>query len=437
MIVENASATEWGNSLSTLKKLQRLKSHMKLEQGKEKDFNVEKKKQSKSDVPFWTEWNKIGAEIYEFEDQFCFIVKKSYPLDHYHGHYKIEEYIHAVLRWNQSGNHHPLSAEGHNANEFFFFDTETTGLGGGTGNLIFLLGYASINQTEVIVTQHILPSPGNEVAFYKSFLESVDYEMLVTYNGKAFDWPQVKTRHTMVRDQVPKLPQFGHFDLLHGSRRLWKGKFDSVKLSRVEKEILGVERVGDVPGYLAPIIYFDFVERKDPQGLFEIMKHNELDVLSLISLYTHLTDELLGEESDRSEMESYKVGQWYLSLGDLDKAEIFFRKSLDSPHSIFKGESYYGLAMIKKKQRQFVEAYTFFEDASTLLSGIYQIKAYIELAKLAEHKMKEYQLALKHVQEASRLAYIDEQSKSLKGELSKDQLEKREIRIKGRYRSND
>ena len=87
---------------------------------------------------------------------------------------------------------------------------------------------------------------------YESFLKTVDYTTLVTYNGRAFDWPQVKTRHTLVRDHVPKLPSFGHFDLLHASRRMWKNKLESVKLANVEENILGVVRENDIPGYLAP-----------------------------------------------------------------------------------------------------------------------------------------------------------------------------------------
>ncbi len=121
-----------------------------------------------------------------------------------------------------------------------------------------LLGHARVYDDRVVVKQHLLPKPGHEAALYHSFLSEVDIQSLVTYNGKAFDWPQVKTRHTLIRDRVPKLPDFGHFDLLHGSRRLWKHKFDRVSLGTVEKEELGVVRTEDTPGYLAPMMYFHF-----------------------------------------------------------------------------------------------------------------------------------------------------------------------------------
>ncbi|MDQ7863151.1 hypothetical protein RCO48_25235 [Peribacillus frigoritolerans] len=37
------------------------------------------------------------------------------------------------------------------------------------------------------------------------------------------------------------------------------------------------------------MIYFDFVERKNPEIMFGIMKHNEWEYLSLITLYIHLS----------------------------------------------------------------------------------------------------------------------------------------------------
>ena len=108
------------------------------------------------------------------------------------------------------------------------------------------------------------------------------------------------------------LPAFGHFDLFHASRRLWKHKLERLKLSIVEKEVLGIERKDDIPGFLAPMIYFDFVESKHPEGMLGILKHNEIDILSLVTLYTHLTFQLLWIRSAANKTESYEVGRWFL-----------------------------------------------------------------------------------------------------------------------------
>ena len=204
-------------------------------------------------------WEQANTKVYYLEDEYCFIREVHYPLSHQHGKYRFQDYIKAVDMWNHNGMKHPLSAYGYQPNDLFFFDTETTGLGGGVGNTIFLLGYAYLEKDEIILRQHFLPEPGLEIPLYYSFLENIDYTTLVTYNGKAFDWPQVKTRHTLIREHVPKLPSFGHFDLYHASRRFWKDQLESVKLVNVEKDILEFERKDDVPGFLAPMIYFDFL----------------------------------------------------------------------------------------------------------------------------------------------------------------------------------
>src|SRR5690606_9275838 len=124
-----------------------------------------------------------------------------------------------------------------------------------------------------------------------------------------------------IREHVPKLPPFGHFDLYHAARRLWKHRLDRLKLSIVEEEILGVKRKDDVPGFLAPMIYFDFVESKRLEGMLKVLEHNEWDILSLVTLYTQISMQLLNEIPNRTVQEVYEVGRWYASLGEASTAE--------------------------------------------------------------------------------------------------------------------
>ena len=81
-----------------------------------------------------------------------------------------------------------------------------------------------------------------------------------------------------------------------------------------------INRKDDIPGFLAPIIYFDYVERKNPEGMLGIMKHNEIDILSFITLYTHLTFQLLGLDGQQTSKEIYEVGRWYSYLGEMEVA---------------------------------------------------------------------------------------------------------------------
>ena len=63
------------------------------------------------------------------------------------------------------------------------------------------------------------------------------------------------------------------------------------------------------------MIYFDFIESKQPDGMLGILKHNEIDILSLVTLYTHLTFQLCGIDSNQTRKESFEVGRWFASLG--------------------------------------------------------------------------------------------------------------------------
>nr|WP_240338385.1 ribonuclease H-like domain-containing protein [Peribacillus alkalitolerans] len=264
---------------------------------------------------------------------------------------------------------------------------------------MFLLGYAFIKNGEVVVKQHILPKPGNEVAFYTSFLESVDYHSLVTYNGKAFDWPQVKTQHTLIKEHVPKLPAFGHFDLYHASRRFWKGKLEKVKLASVEKELLQIERVDDLPGYLAPLIYFDFIDRQDPEGLFGILKHNEWDVLSLITLYIHLSQLILEHDKKGNRDEALEIANWLSYVGESNAAKIAYETMIEHDHEKTTSAKF-SLSMYNKKMGKMDKAISLWKEIVETSFDQEKIQSLIELAKWYEHKEKNIGKAEHYTMEA-------------------------------------
>ncbi|WML53851.1 ribonuclease H-like domain-containing protein [Neobacillus sp. PS3-12] len=408
--------------MSLKNKLSRLKPHLSIENGK---HNIVKEESKTIDVPFREQWEKENVYPYFFDQDYCLIREVSYPLSFQHGHYRFKDFLEAINIWNKSNINHPLSAAGFKPEELFFFDTETTGLGGGVGNTIFLLGYASVRGENLILRQHILPNPGAEVPLYQSFLEKINYRTLVTYNGKSFDWPQVKTRHTLVRDHVPQLPAFGHFDLYHASRRLWKHKLERLKLAVVEKEILGIERVDDIPGFLAPMIYFDFIESKQPDGMLGILKHNEVDILSLITLYTHLTLQLCGKDQLQTRVESYEVGRWYASLGEQSEAKKVM-KTLAEGSDLTSFQAKLALAYQLKKTQVWERALHLFIEVADIGIGELSIEASIEAAKILEHKQKNYKLAIQYCLKA--MVYV-KKSNIIKVNLSLQDMEKRLRRL--------
>lgn len=384
----------------TLKnKLNRFKSHLST---KEVDLNSNRALIPEISIPHLDKWEQEGVTPYYIDDQYCLIRKVKFPLDFQHGSYMLQDYVRAVKLWNEKDVKHPLSTKGYLPNQLFFFDTETTGLGGGVGNTIFILGHAHLKDNEFILTQHILPHPGAEVPLYHSFLSDVNYRTLVTYNGKSFDWPQVKTRHTLVREHVPKLPEFGHFDLYHGARRIWKHKLERMKLAIVEKEVLGVNRVDDVPGFLAPMIYFDYVERKDPEGMLKILKHNEIDILSLITLYTHLSFQILGIDKSQTIEEKYELGKWFSSLGEISFAKEVYH-DIEKDDKKVSIASQLQLGYIYKKQKKLDESLLYFQAVAHSNIVEFQIEACVEAAKIVEHHEKDFSKALNFCEIALKL----------------------------------
>ncbi|WP_257352152.1 ribonuclease H-like domain-containing protein [Pseudalkalibacillus decolorationis] len=341
-------------------------------------------------------WDSFEAIPLSFDEQSCVLREKKLPMQTPLGNYTIQDYVQVIAKWNERQHLHPLSANQRDPEDLLFFDTETTGLGGGAGNTIFLLGMARVQNDGIQVRQYFLPAPGNEVALYHHFLNDVkDLKNLVTYNGKAFDWPQVKTRHTFVRDAVPQLPQFGHFDLLHGSRRIWRKSYESLRLSTVEKELLNIVRHEDTPGYLAPMLYFEFLKEKDPTILKGVFQHNELDVLTLISLYTHVSMILLdiGESTALTKSEQFEVARWFEVVGDLQEAKRRYKMLVESTKQIDASKA---LALLHKKEKEYDCAVALWE---SVLQQTEDVDVYIELSKVYEHRYKDLTKALHFAEE--------------------------------------
>src|SRR5258707_3345119 len=87
-----------------------------------------------------------------------------------------------------------------NPEEWLFLDTETTGLAGGTGTYAFLIGLAWWDAGGLQVEQFFMRDFGEEHSLLQELSRRVaERPVLVTFNGKSFDWPLLENRFTMTR----------------------------------------------------------------------------------------------------------------------------------------------------------------------------------------------------------------------------------------------
>ena len=165
-----------------------------------------------------------------------------------------------------------------------YLDTETTGLGAGSGIWPFLVGMGRFDEAGYFeVEQLLLRSPADEPALVAHVRQRVEEaELIVSYNGKTFDWPLLVTRAVMCR--VRPLPARPHLDLLHVARRLHRERLGVCRLVTLESEVLGFVRGPDIEGGEVPARYAHFLRTGDEEALLAVVEHNAWDVASMAAL---------------------------------------------------------------------------------------------------------------------------------------------------------
>ena len=176
-----------------------------------------------------------------------------------------------------------LGMEGARLEDLLFFDTETTGLAGGTGTVPFLIGFGYLEGSQFVIEQHFLPDLGLEEPLLRSFSDALARRRhLVSFNGKSFDWPLVRTRAQLA--QQPLNPPASHCALLHIARRMFRADTEHFRLGALERTLLGFERRDDLPSAQVPERYFEYLRTNDAQPLAPVLRHNLWDILSLLRL---------------------------------------------------------------------------------------------------------------------------------------------------------
>jgi len=198
---------------------------------------------------------------------------------------------------------------------FVLFDTETTGLGTGTGTLPFLVGVGSWEAGDFVTRQLLLPEQSDEAGYLDALEALIPPDaVLVSYNGRTFDWPLLVARYRL-HGRVP--PAYGeHLDLLPLARALWKHRLPDARLASVEAGICGVRRDHDLAGSLVPGRYLDYLRHGRGTLLRDVLEHNRQDVVSMALILRVLSLELAPVARDGRSRSSVHPGD----LGGLGRA---------------------------------------------------------------------------------------------------------------------
>ncbi|MEA1910473.1 MAG: ribonuclease H-like domain-containing protein, partial [Spirochaetota bacterium] len=264
-----------------------------------------------------------------------------------------------------------------------FYDLETTGLSGGAGTVAFLAGFGWVENEKLVINQYFLHDFPGEIDLLLLILELLTSDkILVSYNGKSFDHPLLRTRFLM---KGLKLPSVSEIDLLHTSRRLWKNRLPSCRLGNIEAGILDIHRVNDVPGIEVPDIYFNFLKTNQPDHLEGVFKHHLQDIKSLAFLFAYMED-LWSRPAGIPKNDKTSFGKLMLFRNRDEGVELLADSWLSG--DLEAGEI---LSIYYKRKGNFSDAADIWKKMWVIKKDIFQG---IELAKYYEHKLKDIESAL-------------------------------------------
>lgn len=215
--------------------------------------------------------------------------------------------------------------------QWLFLDTETTGLAGGTGTYAFLIGIAWWDAGGLEVEQFFMREHSEEHSLLAALAERMaERRVLVTFNGKTFDWPLLDTRYRMARTLTPPDPR-AHLDFLHPARQLWRMRIGSVRLADLERRILGWRREGDCFSELIPQYYFDFLRGGAPDPLVPVFHHNQMDLRGLAAISTRIL-ELVADPENRGThaLDLFGVSRLCERRGECTRARKLYSQSIEA-----------------------------------------------------------------------------------------------------------
>jgi uncharacterized protein len=379
----------------------------------------------------------------------CLLYEERYPADLHHGGVSLHDClsvpVETLTLLGRDLHGHKIDLR-----EAVFLDTETTGLAGGTGTTAFLIGIGFFEAPTLdppSATSPALPlsrSPALPLAFIikqffmRDFAEEravllalaealAPFRYLVTFNGKSFDLPLLESRYTLARMRRWWAPA-AHLDLLHPVRRVWKERLGSCSLSALEEAVLGHRRVGDVPSWMIPAVYSEFVRQGESGPLRRVFSHNREDLLSLAALASHLGQRLADPlAACLHPDELVAVARLLYDRGRRDQACACLEAALARAELNARTTCQALLASWCRRAGQRERALELWQE---LASGPAALPSLIELAKHHEHQSRDPAAALELVEQALTILDLREaRDGPARWRVERADLERRLVRL--------
>ncbi len=303
--------------------------------------------------------------------------------------------------------------------DIVFLDTETTGLSGGSGTYAFLIGLGYITEQGLVVEQYLMRDFDEEYSMLQSVIDTLkNFQVLVTFNGKSFDWPLMESRLIYSRLK-PLYWENAHLDLLHISRRIWGNCLESCSLSSIEENILDSVRQDDIPGSMIPKAYFDYLNTRETNEMERIIKHNEWDIVAMAALLLQISKLHLDPIGIGDASELLGIARELERNDRITEAAKCYEACIRSaPNRSLKIEAKKRIAYMKKRHMGPGEAMDLWLDLADE-QGSMLLFPFIEMAKYFEHKSKDFQNALDCTDKAIQMAKMRRTSSNLLEDLLK------------------
>ncbi len=363
-----------------------------------------------------------GCEITNSAGSFV-IKEQLYPLDYQHGKIRFPAEI-STENINRSAR---IDSPPDTLGRMLFIDTETSGLSGGAGTFAFLIGVGRFQADGFLLQQLVIRDPAEEPAMLLYLSNLVDSNTIfVSFNGKSFDIPLIQNR--FILNRFPdRLRELAHIDILHISRKLWRRHLPSCTLKDLEVSIIEFTRSSeDVPGWMIPDIYFEYLRTGNPVGLSDVIYHNAQDIVSLAALFIHISHLLETDQLDReiSTNDLIAISRVYWDLGSVEIAVNILQHcktrklNTDQYRLVFSM-----LGRYYKISQHIEEAVKNWEIAAN--NG--DPNAYIEIAKYQEHKNRNISSALEWCEKCKIM--LDNEINPPVSMRFREDLEKRIMRL--------